>query len=89
MLASPVQAKNYTYSLTIKGKNENKFQYHDTVKPLDEKPADIIEKQFVFLIGTEVVKKLRDTCGKLTFEIAIHNLKEEAKYREKESKNLA
>ena len=58
-MASPLQAKNYKYTLLITGENGNKcITYHDYAKPLDKGRDEIIENQSVLMIGTEVIKEL-------------------------------
>ena len=51
------------------------------VKTLDESADDVITKQFVFVIGTEVIKELRNKENKLSIEVTIHDLKEETRQR--------
>ena len=85
---SQFEAKNYAYTLSMKGKGVSKFTYHDNVKSLDEAPNDIIAKQFLFSIGIEAVKKLvieEKESLKWELEVTIHALKEEAKDEEVES----
>ena len=79
-MASPLQAKNYTYTLSITGTNGSKFSsnFSDYAKALDEGHEEIIEKQPVFMIGTEAMKKIRNENKKITIEVTIHDLKEEA-----------
>ena len=55
------------------------------VKTLDESADDVITKQFVFVIGTEVIKELRNKESKLSIEVAIHDLKGETKNEDVES----
>ena len=86
IMASPLQAKNYAYTLSITGANGNKFiTFHDYAKPLDEGSDEIFEKQSVFLIGTETIKEIRNENQKLPIEITIHDLKAEAKDDNEES----
>ena len=60
-MASPLQAKNYTYTLSITGENGNKcITYHDYAKPLDKGYDEIIEKKSVLMIGTQILKELRN-----------------------------
>ena len=68
IMASPLQAKNYTYTLSITGENGNKcITYHDYAKPLDKGGDEIIEKQSVLMIGTKTIQELRNE--KNNFEI--------------------
>ena len=55
------------------------------VKTLDESADDVITKQFVFVIGTEVIKELRNKENKLSIEVTIHDLKGETKNEDVES----
>ena len=55
------------------------------VKTLDESADDVITKQFVFVIGTEVIKELRNKESKLSIEVTIHDLKGETKNEDVES----
>ena len=52
---------------------------------MDEAAEDIIAKQFAFVIGTEVVKEIRNKDNILKIEVTIHDLKEEAKDEDVES----
>ena len=52
---------------------------------LDEASDDVIAKQFVFAIGTEVIKELRNKESKLSIEVIIHDLKGETKNEDVES----
>ena len=84
-LLSPLETKNYAYTISITGKNEAKFTFRDKVKALDEAADDIIDKQYVFVIGTEIIKEIVTVDGKLAIEVTIHDLKEEAKDEDVES----
>ena len=70
--------------MSIAGENGDKFSYNIYVKPLDEAADDIIAKQFAFVIGTEVIKEIRRD-NKVSMEVTIHDLKEEAKDEDVES----
>ena len=70
--------------MSIAGENGDKFSYNSYVKPLDEAADDIIAKQFAFVIGTEVIKEIRRD-NKVSMEVTIHDLKEEAKDEDVES----
>ena len=87
IMASPLQANNYTYTLSITGANGCKFNsnFSGCAKALDEGYEDIIEKQPVFMIGTETIKKIRNRNQNFTIEVTIHDLKEEAKDDDEES----
>ena len=86
VMASPLQAKKYAYTLSVIGKNGNTFiTFNDYAKPLDEGKDEIIENQLVFMIGTEAIMKIRNENEKLPVEITIRDLKEEAKDDEEES----
>jgi hypothetical protein len=85
IFGSPHETKNYTCTLSVNGKDGNKYTYYGHVKPLDEGPQDIIEKQSVFMIGTEIAKNLRDGNGEWQIEVTIHALKDEAKDKDEES----
>ena len=84
---SPYEAKNFKYTLSVEGKNGNKFTYSDNVKPLDEKPDDImcIGEPSALMIGIEVAKKIRNEDLRWPIEVTIHALKEEAKDEDIES----
>jgi len=82
---SPYEAKNFKYTLSVEGKNGNKFTYSDHVKSLDEKPADIFGEPSALMIGIEVAKKIRNEDLKWPIEVTIHALKEEAKDEDIES----
>ena len=86
VMASPLQAKKYAYTLSVIGKNGNTFiTFNDYAKPLDEGVDEIIENQLVFMIGTEAIKKIRNENERLPVEITIRDLKEEAKDDDEES----
>ena len=80
-----IETKKYAYTLSIAGENGGKFSYNNYVKPLDEAADDIIAKQFAFVIGTEVIKEIRSKDNKVSMEVTIHDLKEEAKDEDVES----
>ena len=84
-LLSPLETKNYAYTISITDKNEAKFTFRDKVKALDEAADDIIDKQYVFVIGTEIIKEIVTVDGKLAIQVTIHDLKEEAKDEDVES----
>ena len=85
-MASPLEAKRYAYTLSVTGKDGNKFiTFNGYAKPLDEGKDEIIENQLVFMIGTEAIKKLRNENQKLAVEVSIRDLKEEAKDDNEES----
>ena len=84
-LLSPLETKNYAYTVSIKGKDEAKFTFRDNVKPLDVGANEIIDKQYVFVIGTEIMKEMRMEDNKLPIEITIQALKEEVKDEDIES----
>ena len=52
---------------------------------MDEAADDIIAKQFAFVIGTEVIKEIRNADNRVSMEVTIHDLKEEAKDEDVES----
>ena len=80
IVGSPIEARNYSCSISVTDKSGNKFAFYgQAVKPLDEGPSDIIAKQTVFMIGTEVIKNSKDEHDKLSVEVTINDLKEEAK----------
>ena len=79
-----IETKKYAYTLSTAGENGGKFSYNNYVKPLDEAADDIIAKQFAFVIGTEVIKEIRRD-NKVSMEVTIHDLKEEAKDEDVES----
>ena len=82
---SHFEAQNYAYTLSVEGKNGNKYSYYDQVKPLDWPAADIISFPFALMIGIEVAKKIRNEDQKWKIEVTIHALKEEAKDEDIES----
>ena len=86
VMASPLEAKRYAYTLSVTGKDGNKFiAFNDYAKPLDEGQDEIIENQLVFMIGTEAIKKIRNENQKLAVEVTIRDLKEGAKDVKEES----
>ena len=85
ILSSHIQAKNYAYTLSVTGKNGNKLTYYDHVKTLDKKSCEITDKQLVFMIGIEAIKEMRNEQNLLPVEVAIYDLKEEAKDDDEES----
>ena len=86
IVASPLEAKKYAYTLSVNGENGNKFStFNDYAKPLDEGNEEIIENQIVFMIGIEAIKKIRNENQKLLVEVTIRDLKEEAKDDDEES----
>jgi len=86
IMASPLQAKNYTYTLSITGENGNKcITYHDYATHLDKGYDEIIEKKPVLMIGTQIIKELRNEENMLEIEVTIHDLKEKAKDDNEES----
>ena len=82
---SPFEAKCFKYSLSVEGKNGNRFTYSDHVKPLDKKPEDVILEPSALIIGIEVAKKIRNKDLRWPLEVTIHALKEEAKDEDIES----
>ena len=86
VMASPLEAKRYAYTLSVTGKDGNKFiAFNDYAKSLDEGKDEIIENQLVFMIGTEAIKKIRNENQKLAVEVTILDLKEGAKDVKEES----
>lgn len=87
IMASSLQAKNYTYTLSITGENGSKFSsnFSDYANSLDEGRQEIIKNQLVFMIGTEAIKKIRNDENMIEIEVTIHDLKEEAKDDDEES----
>ena len=86
IVGSPIEARNYSCSISVTDKSGNKFAFYgQAVKPLDEGPYDVIAKQAVFMIGTEVIKNSKDENDKLSVEVTINDLKEEAKDSNDES----
>ena len=86
IVGSPIEARNYSYTISVTDKSGNKFAFYgQAVKPLDEGPNDVIAKQAVFMIGTEVIKNSKDENDKLSVEVTINDLKEEAKDSNDES----
>ena len=85
VMSSPLQAKKFSYTLSITGKNGNKFSiFNDYAKPLDEEHEQIIENQLVFMIGIEAIKTISEN-NVLKIEVTIRDLKEEAKDDDEES----
>merc|ERR1712080_513961 len=84
-LGSPLEAKNYAYTMSVGGSNGIKSSFHDQVIPLDEGANDIIAEKSVFMIGSRAMKKLCDENSKVPVEVTIHALKEEAKDSDMES----
>ena len=79
---SPHEAKNFAYTISMRGNNEKKITYYDYVEPLDEKPDDVKAEGLVFFIQKKTVGKFRieeNEKMKWPFEVTIHSLKEEAK----------
>ena len=86
VMASPLEAKNYAFTLSVTGKNGNKFNtFNDYAKPLDKGSDEILENQLVFMIGTKAIKEIRNENEKLPVEVIIQDLKEEAKDDDEES----
>ena len=86
IVGSPIAARNYSCTISVTDKSGNKFAFYgQAVKPLDERPKDVIAKQAVFMIGTEVIKNSKDENDKLSIEVTINDLKEEAKDSNDES----
>ena len=85
IVGSPIAARNYSCTISVTDKSGNKFAFYGQVKPLDEGPNDVIAKQAVFMIGTEVIKNSKDENDKLSIEVTINDLKEEAKDSNDES----
>ena len=85
IVGSPLEAKNYAYTMSITGEIRDKFNYHGFVKPLDDGPDNIIAKQLVFMVGVEAMKELKDENGNLKIDVTINALKEEAKDMDIES----
>lgn len=76
---SHFEAQNYGYTLSVEGKDGNKFTYSDKVKPLDYEPAYIIGESSALMIGIKVAKQIRNGDQKWPMDVTIHALKEEAK----------
>ena len=85
IVGSPHEAKNYTCTLSVNGNDGNKYSYYGYVKPLDEGSADIIAKQALFTIGTEIAKNSSNENEEWQIVVVIHALKEEVKDKEEES----
>ena len=86
IVGSPIEARNFSCTISVTDKSGNKFAFYgQAVKPLDEGPYDVIAKQAVFMIGTEVIKNSKDENDKLSVEVTINDLKEEAKDSNDES----
>ena len=75
-LLSLLETKKYAYTLSITGEKGAKFSYHNNVKPLDESADDIIAKQFAFVIGTEVIREIRNKDNKLPIEVTYYSFLE-------------
>ena len=84
IVGSPLEVKNYAYTMSFTTKQE-KLIYYGHVKPLDESGDDIIARKSVLMIGSEIVKSSRDENMKISIEIKLHALKEEAKDKDDES----
>ena len=82
---SPLEAKKYAYTMSVIGKNGNKFTYYDNVKPLDKAIKSIISEGSLFKIGTEVIEQIVDEKSRWPIEVTIHDLKEMAKDDDMES----
>jgi len=82
---SPLEAKNYAYTFTVKGQDGTKISFYGYVIPLDEDSYVIIEKKAVFTIKGEAMKSFGNEDSKLPIEVTIHALKEEAKDDDLES----
>ena len=86
IVGSPIEARNYSCSISVTDRSGNKFAFYgQAVKPLDEGHYDVIAKQAVFMIGWEVIKTFRNENEKLSVEVTINDLKEEAKDSNDES----
>ena len=86
IMASPLQAKHYAYTLSIAKENGNKFiKFHDYAKPLDEGRDEVLEKQSVFMIGTKIIKELSNEEKMFEIEVTIQDLKKKAKDDDEES----
>ena len=46
--------------------------------PLDEGCNEVLDKQSVFMIGTKIIKELRNEENIFEIEVTIHDLKKEA-----------
>ena len=74
-MGSPIEARNYSCSISVTDKSGNKFAFYgQAVKSLDEGPKKVIAKQAVFMIGTEVIKNSKDEHDKLSVEVTIIDL---------------
>ena len=81
--------EKYWRKILVDAYSENSWKHVASskidVKTLDESADDVITKQFVFVIGTEVIKELRNKENKLSIEVTIHDLKGETKNEDVES----
>ena len=84
-LGSPLEAKNYAYTISIEGQDRTKIFSYGNVIPLDVCYGDIVDKKAVFTIRSEAVRSLGNEDSKLPVEVTIHALKEEAKDDDMES----
>ena len=83
LLGSAVQAKNYSYCLSMTDKaGEQRFDFQGKVFTLDK--GDPVEGS-VFIIETKAAKEFCDEKSKFDVNITIRNLKEEAKDDDVES----
>ena len=83
LLGSAVQAKNYSYCLSMMDKaGEQRFDFQGKVFTLDK--DDPVEGS-VFIIETKAAKAICDEKSKFDVNITIRNLKEEAKDDDVES----
>lgn len=79
---SPLDAKQFAFTISMTGSSTNKFTYNDFVKPLDTNAIEITSEGRVFFVQ----KKAFDDCRRieveekgemaLEVEVAIHDLNE-------------
>jgi len=82
---SPLNAKNYAYTISVEGQDGTKIFFYSNVIPLDKDYRVIIDKKAVFTMKSDAMRSFINEDSKLPIEVTIHALKEEAKDDDMES----
>jgi hypothetical protein len=84
ILGSSDEAKKYSCTFSIKNEIGEKFIYSGPVHTIDKGKDDIIASGSVFMMGLNAVRNSLNEDKELEVEVAIRNLKEEAKDEDSE-----
>ena len=83
LLGSPDEARNFSFSYSVKNKNGEKFMYTGPVHALDENFYEIVDSNSLFKIEANVVDRFLNGQNELEIRRIIRNVKETAEDDEK------